>query len=59
MMIATYSEHYEMIKDYAYAEQTGYTFIRSDADFDSAVNDLKNHVQERNDAVFEYLNQEK
>jgi len=50
-----YSGYYDLIKEYAYSEETGYTFIRSDLDFDSAVETLKSHVQSRNDAVHSYL----
>ncbi|WP_430931881.1 CotH kinase family protein [Saccharicrinis sp. 156] len=54
-MINTYSTYYDLIKDYAYAEESGYTYIYSDAYFDSAVSTLKSHVQTRNDAVNSYL----
>lgn len=54
-LIETYSGCYELLKEYAYAEQAGYTFIRSNADFDQAVEELKTHVQERNNAVLSYL----
>src|SRR5210317_2360607 len=29
-LISTYSSYYNLIKEYAYAEESGYTFIRSD-----------------------------
>lgn len=51
----TYAAHYELIKEHAYAEESGYTFIRNDAEFDSAVETLKNHAQSRNSAVVNYL----
>jgi spore coat protein H len=54
-MIAVYSKHFEMIKGYAYLEQENFTYTESDIDFDQAVNDLKNHVQKRNDSVQQYL----
>ena len=54
-MINTYSTYYELLKDYAYAEESGYTFIYSDSQFDSAVQTLKSHVQTRNNAVNSYL----
>lgn len=54
-MIKTYNEYFEMIKEYAYAERTGYTFIKSDAEFNQAVEGLKTHVEQRNTAVKEYL----
>ncbi len=55
-MIAKYTSYSEMIKDYAYAEEAGYTFLHSDSDFDVAIEALKTHVQSRNDAVNTYLN---
>ena len=54
-MINTYSTYYELIKDYAYAEESGYTYIDYASQFDSAVETLKSHVQSRNDAVNSYL----
>jgi len=54
-MISTYSTYYDLIKEYAYAEESGYSFIRSDAEFDQAVETLKTHVQSRNYAVHYYL----
>lgn len=54
-MINTYSTYYELLKDYAYAEEPGYTFIYNNSQFDSAVQTLKTHVQARNDAVISYL----
>ncbi len=55
-MISTYSTYYDLLKDYAYAEESGYTFLESDNDFDSAVSTLKSHVTSRNNAVTSYLN---
>jgi len=55
-MISTYTSYYNMLKEYAYAEESGYTYIYSDAYFDSAVSTLKTHVQSRNDVVDNYLN---
>ncbi len=54
-MIQLYSGYYDLIKDYAYAEEPGYTFLNSDSDFDLAVSQLKTHVQNREDEVFDYL----
>ena len=56
-MIDTYTRYYELLKDFAYAEETGYTFIRYDSQFDTAVSALKSHVQERNNEVNTYLKQ--
>jgi len=54
-MTELYDTYYELIKSYAYAEESGYTFINSDASFDAAVETLKEHVVERNEAVEKYL----
>ncbi len=54
-VIGTYSEYYELIKDYVYAEEYGFSFLSSDADFDNGVEYLKTHVQSRHDAVAAYL----
>jgi hypothetical protein len=54
-MVSTYSTYYDLLKEYAYAEETGYTFIRNDSDFDQAIAALKTHVQSRNDAVNGFL----
>ena len=56
-MTALYSQYYDLLRDYAYAESSPYTFISYDAAFDSAVEGLKGHVQQRHDAVVSYLNQ--
>jgi hypothetical protein len=55
-LISTYSNYYDLLKDYAYAEESGYTFLESDNDFDSAVTKLKSHATTRNSAVASYLN---
>lgn len=54
-MISTYSNYYDLLKEYAYAEESGYTFLRNDSEFDQAVATLKTHVQSRKDAVNSYL----
>ncbi len=54
-MISTYSAYYELIKEYADAEESGYTFLRYSSQFDSAVESLKSHVQARNNAVNSFL----
>lgn len=54
-MISIYSKYYDLLQDYAYAEQSGYTYIYYDGQFDAAVETLKSHVQSRNDAVNSYL----
>lgn len=52
----TYSNYYNLLKEHAYAEVSGYTFINSDAAFDAAIQTMKNHVQARNNAVNTFLN---
>jgi len=54
-MISTYESYYDLLKDYAYDERSGYTYIYSDSYFDSAVSTLKTHVQSRYDAVTNYV----
>ncbi|MFA9392826.1 MAG: CotH kinase family protein [Prolixibacteraceae bacterium] len=54
-MQALYDSYYLLLKDYAYAEEKGYTFLSSDASFDSAIETLKSHVSQRNTAVLSYL----
>ncbi|MBI9058793.1 MAG: CotH kinase family protein [Labilibaculum sp.] len=50
-----YTTYYNLIKDYAYAEESGYSYLGSNSSFDSAVETLKSHAQERKDAVTSYL----
>lgn len=52
---AKYDEYYALLKDYAYAEESGYTYISRDSYFDSAVETLKSHITSRNSAVSSYL----
>jgi len=54
-LISTYSAYADLLKAYAYAEVSGYTYIYYDSQFDQAVATLKTHVQSRNDAVEAYL----
>lgn len=55
IMTETYNTHYNLIKEYAYAEESGYSYISSDASFESAVSTLKSHVSSRASAVESYL----
>ena len=50
-----YSTYYEELKDFVYTEVDGYTFLSSDNQFDNAIEKLKKHVSERNEAVVQYL----
>lgn len=45
----------DLIRPYALAEQPGYTFLTSSSAFDTGVNDLRLHVQNRNNAVSSFL----
>lgn len=54
-MQTLYSEYEALLQSYAYAEESGYTFISKDSDFDSAVSTLKTHVQSRTTVVNNYL----
>ena len=51
-----YTEYYNLLKNDVYNEIQGYTFLNSDDEFDKAVNILKSHVEEREQAVLDYLN---
>lgn len=55
-MISTYESYYSLLKEYAYLEESGFTYLNNDSDFDQAVTTLKSHVQSRNTAVDSYLN---
>ena len=39
-MQSIYNDYYQLLKDYAYAEERSYSFLSSDSDFDSAVQTL-------------------
>ena len=54
-MTALYSSYYTLLKQYAYDEVSGYSFISSDSQFDTAISTLKTHVSSRNSAVTSYL----
>ncbi len=54
-MNATYTNYYNLLKEHAYAEESGYTFLSNDASFDNAVETLKSHAQQRTDKVLGYL----
>ncbi|PLX12849.1 MAG: spore coat protein [Marinilabiliales bacterium] len=50
-----YEDYYQLLKEYAYAEESGYSFLKNDGDFDRAVSELKTHVENRNTVVELYL----
>ena len=52
---ALYDSYCNLLKEYAYAEESGYSFLRYDNEFDSAIETLKSHVSQRNSAVLIYL----
>ena len=53
---ASYENYYNMLKEYAYKEESPYTFLFGDSDFDNSIEVIKSHVQSRNDAVNMFLN---
>ncbi len=53
---AQYSNYAAMIEPYATSEVSGYTFLNSSADFQSAVSTLKSHAAARVAAASSYLN---
>ncbi len=54
-MVTLYEYYYTLLKDYAYAEETGRSFLTSDSQFDSAISTLKTHVASRASSVASYL----
>ncbi len=54
-MQATYENYFQLIKEYAYAEQRNYTFLSSDAAFNSGVSTLKNHALTRYNTINNYI----
>lgn len=55
-MIANYETYYNLIKQYAYDEVSGRSFLSSDSQFDTAVSTLETHVQSRYTSINSYLN---
>lgn len=54
-MQAKYASYAELLRQYANAEIAGYTFLRSNSDFQSGVDQLISHVAERNNTAINYL----
>ncbi|MFI3280073.1 MAG: CotH kinase family protein [Rikenellaceae bacterium] len=54
-MQALYDQYYNLLKESAYAEQNGRTFLRDKSQFDAAVAILKEHVESRREVVGRYL----
>ncbi len=50
-----YDSYYNLLKESAYAEQRGRTFLRVSTQFDAAVKALKTHVESRRAVVDSYL----
>ncbi len=54
-MQALYTTYYNLLKEAAYAEESGRTYLSSSSSFDTAVTTLKTHVQTRNTVVNNYV----
>ena len=54
-MTAIYQELHDLITPYVAAEQPGYTTLSAWENFDAALTQLVNHVNERNTVAQEYL----
>ncbi len=54
-MQALYTTYATLIEPYATSEVSGYTFLESSSDFQSAITTLKSHAAERATAVSNYL----
>lgn len=54
-MVSLYDKYYYLLRDYAYDERNGCTFINYDNAFDDAVSSLKSHASSRVNAVASYL----
>lgn len=52
---ASCTNYATLIEPYATSENMGYTFLRSSADFQTAVNELNAHASQRSSAVQNYL----
>lgn len=55
-MVALYESYYNLLKEYADAEESGRTYLTSSSSFYSAVLTLKSHVSSRNSVINSYLN---
>jgi len=51
-----YSSYSSLVAPYAEAEEPGYSFLNSSADFDAAISELNAHVSQRAAAANNYLN---
>jgi len=52
---STYATYSTLIEPYATSEVEGYTFLNNSSDYQSAINELNEHVSERKAAVNSYL----
>lgn len=55
-MQSLYSSYSALVAPYAAAEEPGYSFLNSSADFDTAISELQAHASQRTTAVNSYLN---
>lgn len=55
-MVATYQSYEALLQDYAYAEESGYSYITYGVEFNNEVDELEAHVSSRNSKVISYLN---
>lgn len=55
MITSLYDDYAYMIEPYATEEVAGYTFLNSVSDFIPSINELKEHVYQRQSAVDDYL----
>ncbi|SDR80927.1 CotH protein [Polaribacter sp. KT25b] len=53
---ALYTNYASLVEEYATSEVSGYTFLNSSSDFQSAVSTLKAHATSRKSVVTSYLN---
>lgn len=52
---AKYQDYQALIEPYATSERSGYSFLNNSNEFYQAIDELISHVEERNDAVEQYL----
>ncbi|AZQ60835.1 spore coat protein [Flammeovirga pectinis] len=55
-MHVIYNNYATLLAPYAATEKDGYTFLNSSSDFQNGIDELKSHVESRNNAADSYLN---
>lgn len=50
-----YESYSDLIREYVYAEESEYSYLTRDSDFDNAIDELKDHVLDRNSTVVTYI----